>query len=55
MPTKKLISKAFNLLETCLEVIPDMKNKRFIFAKQGQIVWLASYVFDNVERVKQIY
>lgn len=51
---KNLIA-AFNLLETCLEVIPDMKNKKIYFAKQGQIAWLVSYVFDNARRVKQIY
>ncbi|MGL2994428.1 Ppx/GppA phosphatase family protein [Flavobacterium sp. TSSA_36] len=51
---KNLIA-AFNLLETCLEVIPDMKNKKIYFAKQGQIAWLVSYVFDNARGVKQIY
>ena len=51
---KNLIA-AFNLLETCLEVIPNLNNKKIYFAKQGQIAWLVSYVFDNARGVKQIY
>lgn len=51
---KNLIA-AFNLLETCLEVIPNMKSKKIFFAKQGQIAWLVSYVFDNARGIKQIY
>jgi exopolyphosphatase/pppGpp-phosphohydrolase len=51
---KNLIA-AFNLLETCLEVIPDISKKKIYFAKQGQIAWLVSYVFDNARGVKQIY
>jgi exopolyphosphatase/pppGpp-phosphohydrolase len=51
---KNLIA-AFNLLETCLEVIPDISKKKIYFAKQGQIAWLVSYVFDNARGIKQIY
>lgn len=51
---KSLIS-AFNLLETALEVIPNMDKKKIYFAKQGQIAWLVSYVFDNAKGVKQIF
>ncbi|MGL5112334.1 MAG: exopolyphosphatase [Flavobacterium sp.] len=51
---KNLIA-AFNLLETSLEVIPDISKKKIYFAKQGQIAWLVSYVFDNARGVKQIY
>lgn len=51
---KNLIA-AFNLLETSLEVIPEINKKKIYFAKQGQIAWLVSYVFDNARGVKQIY
>lgn len=51
---KNLIA-AFNLLETCLEVVPNIQSKKIFFAKQGQIAWLVSYVFDNAKGVKQIY
>jgi len=51
---KNLIA-AFNLLETCLEVVPNIQNKKIYFAKQGQIAWLVSYVFDNAKGVKQIF
>lgn len=46
---------AFNLLQTSLEVIPNMEKKKIYFAKQGQIAWLVSYVFDNAKGVKQIF
>lgn len=51
---KNLIA-AFNLLETSLEVIPEINKKKIFFAKQGQIAWLVSYVFDNARGIKQIY
>lgn len=51
---KNLIA-AFNLLETCLEVVPNIQSKKIYFAKQGQIAWLVSYVFDNAKGVKQIF
>jgi hypothetical protein len=51
---KNLIA-AFNLLETSLEVVPNIQSKKIFFAKQGQIAWLVSYVFDNAKGVKQIY
>ncbi|PKB16231.1 exopolyphosphatase [Flavobacterium sp. 5] len=52
---QKYLIAAFNLLETSLEVIPNIQNKKIYFAKQGQIAWLVSYVFDNAKGVKQIY
>ncbi|TRX38585.1 exopolyphosphatase [Flavobacterium sp. ZT3R18] len=51
---QKSLIAAFNLLETSLEVIPNVQNKKIFFAKQGQIAWLVSYVFDNAKGVKQI-
>jgi exopolyphosphatase/pppGpp-phosphohydrolase len=51
---QKSLIAAFNLLETSLEVIPNIQNKKIFFAKQGQIAWLVSYVFDNAKGVKQI-
>ena len=50
---KHLIS-ANNLLLACLESIPDIKNKKIYFAKQGQIAWLVSYVVDRSKKVKKI-
>lgn len=52
---QKSLIAAFNLLETSLEVVPNIQNKKIFFAKQGQIAWLVSYVFDNAKGVKQIY
>ncbi|WP_348822567.1 Ppx/GppA phosphatase family protein [Flavobacterium aestuarii] len=52
---QRYLIAAFNLLETSLEVIPNIQNKKIFFAKQGQIAWLVSYVFDSAKGVKQIY
>jgi exopolyphosphatase/pppGpp-phosphohydrolase len=52
---QKSLIAAFNLLETSLEVVPNIQNKKIFFAKQGQIAWLVSYVFDNAKGVKQIF
>src|SRR6187402_353928 len=52
---QKSLIAAFNLLETSLEVVPNIQNKKIYFAKQGQIAWLVSYVFDNAKGVKQIF
>ena len=51
---KHLIS-ATNLLISTLENIPNLKNKKLYFAKQGQIAWLLSYVADSAKGVKAIY
>jgi hypothetical protein len=51
---QKSLIAAFNLLETSLEVLPNIQSKKIFFAKQGQIAWLVSYVFDNAKGVKQI-
>jgi len=52
---RKYLIAAFNLLETSLEVVPNIQSKKIYFAKQGQIAWLVSYVFDNAKGVKQIF
>lgn len=52
---QKSLIAAFNLLETSLEVVPNIQNKKIFFAKQGQIAWLVSYVFDNAKGVKQVF
>lgn len=52
---QRYLIAAFNLLETSLEVLPNIQSKKIYFAKQGQIAWLVSYVFDNAKGVKQIY
>ena len=51
---KNLIS-ASNLLVIALEDIPDIKNKKIFFAKQGQIAWLVSYIVDNSKGAKPVY
>lgn len=51
---KNLVS-ASNLLVIALEDIPDIKNKKIFFAKQGQVAWLVSYIVDNSKGVKPVY
>lgn len=51
---KHLIS-ASNLLQVCLEAIPNINEKKLYFAKEGQIAWLVSYIADRSTRVKKIY
>ncbi len=50
---KHLIS-GNNILITLLENIPDIKNKKLYFSKEGQIAWLVSYIADRSKRVKKI-
>ncbi len=50
---KHLIS-GNNILITLLENIPDVKNKKLYFSKEGQIAWLVSYIADRSKRVKKI-
>ncbi|MEN9488974.1 MAG: hypothetical protein RL494_1239 [Bacteroidota bacterium] len=50
---KHLIS-ASNLLQVCLEAIPNINDKKLYFAKEGQIAWLVSYIADRSKRVKKI-
>lgn len=52
---QKSLIAAFNLLETALEAVPNIQSKKIYFAKQGQIAWLVSYVFDNAKGVKQVF
>ncbi len=51
---KHLIS-AGNLLATLIECLPNYKNKKLYYVKQGQIAWLLSYVADAAKGAKVIY
>ncbi len=51
---KHLIS-ANNILLTTLQNIPNIADKKIVFAKQGQIAWLLSYVADSAKGAKVIY
>lgn len=51
---KHLIS-ASNLLQVCLEAIPNVDDKKLYFAKEGQIAWLVSYISERSKKTKKIY
>lgn len=51
---KSLIS-AINLLATSLEVVPSMEKKKIYFAKQGQIAWLITYMFESAKGAKVVF
>ena len=51
---KHLISGS-NILQACLEALPNINEKKLYFAKEGKVAWLVSYVTDRSKRVKQVY
>ena len=51
---KYLISGSTMLLVT-LEAIPDIKNKKLFFAKEGQIAWLVTYIAERSKKVKKVW
>lgn len=53
--SQKYLISASNLLQVCLEAIPEIDEKKLYFAKEGQIAWLVSYIADRSKRVKKIY
>lgn len=52
---QKYLISGSNILQVCLEAIPNINDKRLFFAKEGQIAWLISYVVDRSKKVKKIY
>ena len=52
--TQKHLISGSNLLQACLEAIPNLESKKLFFAKDGQIAWLVSYVAERSRRVKKI-
>ncbi len=40
------------ILIACLESIPELKNRKVYFAKEGQIAWLVSYIVDRSKNIK---
>lgn len=51
---KHLISGS-NILQACLEALPNINDKKLYFAKEGRLAWLVSYVADKSNKVKKIY
>ncbi|WP_337966335.1 exopolyphosphatase [uncultured Flavobacterium sp.] len=47
---KNLIS-ANNILLAFVESIPNLDKKKIYFVKEGQIVWLISYIIDHTKKV----
>jgi exopolyphosphatase/pppGpp-phosphohydrolase len=39
-----------NILLSCLEVLPNIEDKKLYFAKEGQIAWLVSYIVDKSDK-----
>jgi len=42
---------ANNILVTCLESIPHLETKKIYFVKDGQTIWLISYIADRSKKV----
>ncbi|EKT4550320.1 exopolyphosphatase [Flavobacterium psychrophilum] len=51
---KHLISGS-NILQACLEALPNINNKKLYFAKEGRIAWLVSYVADRSKKIKKVF
>jgi exopolyphosphatase/pppGpp-phosphohydrolase len=51
---KHLISGS-NILQACLEALPNINDKKLYFAKEGRLAWLVSYIADKSNKVKKIY
>ena len=51
---KHLISGS-NILQACLEALPNINDKKLYFAREGKVAWLVSYITDKSKRVKQVY
>lgn len=51
---KHLISGS-NILQACLEALPNVNDKKLYFAKEGRIAWLVSYIADKSKKIKKVY
>ncbi|MEN2487960.1 exopolyphosphatase [Flavobacterium sp. B11] len=48
---QKYLISANNILVTCLESIPDYATKKIYFVKEGQVIWLISYIADRSKKI----
>jgi len=48
---QKYLISANNILVTCLESIPDYATKKIFFVKEGQVIWLISYIADRSKKI----
>ncbi|MEZ0130592.1 exopolyphosphatase [Flavobacterium sp. LBUM151] len=48
---QKYLISANNILLSCLESIPDLDKKKIFFVKEGQTIWLISYIADRSKKV----
>jgi len=48
---QKYLISANNILVTCLESIPDLATKKIYFVKEGQVIWLISYIADRSKKI----
>ncbi|KRD08271.1 exopolyphosphatase [Flavobacterium sp. Root901] len=48
---QKYLISANNILVTCLESIPNLDAKKIYFVKEGQVIWLISYIADRSKKI----
>lgn len=48
---QKYLISANNILLTLLESIPNLETKKISFVKDGQVIWLISYIADRSKKV----
>lgn len=48
---QKYLISANNILSNCLESIPELEKKKIYFVKDGQVIWLISYIADRSKKV----
>ncbi|WP_263361239.1 Ppx/GppA phosphatase family protein [Flavobacterium collinsii] len=53
--SQKNLIASNSILLTALEEIPNIKNKKIFFAKQGEIAWLISFIMERSKGSIQVY
>ncbi|WP_244285490.1 hypothetical protein [Flavobacterium araucananum] len=48
---QKYLISANNILVNFLESIPNLETKKIYFVKEGQVIWLISYIADRSKKV----
>lgn len=48
---QQYLISANNILLSCLESIPNLNTKKIYFVKEGQTIWLISYIADRSKKV----
>jgi exopolyphosphatase/pppGpp-phosphohydrolase len=48
---QQYLISANNILVSCLESIPNLETKKIYFVKEGQTIWLISYIADRSKKV----